>query len=404
MKIKFMFFFIVCFLTFLPIVSAESPLRAAFIREHQLWMIEGDKEQQLTKGRYIYSPKWSYDGRFIAYLDGDKNGENTHLFVYDTKQKSSYQPYETIETTSFEWSPTTNQIAYNAGGVLNVTKTRNGRPMGFDNVSLGTSDFTWFPNGKEFLVSSQSNLLPTGWGPIHLFRVPINANLNTEKIKPFYTIKTNTPDLFAIDANYFKWSTDHKWVSFLATPTASWSNDSNILCVLSSTGKHFQPLGNMLMNEDWIKWAPTENKLAYISGEGRFLVKDKKTTVADIPTSNHQKNYTPNGYVDLDIEWLSPDEVIVARARENKEWKEGPVPTMFSKLYVINIKSTEQKQISFPKGNEVDIRPQVMGSYITWYRKGNRGDVWVKEGIKNHAYLWIKNVDGAPVFFSGNRL
>src|SRR6478736_194563 len=364
MKIKFMFFFIVCFLTFLPIVSAESPLRAAFIRAHQLWMIEGDKEQQLTKGRYIYSPKWSHDGRFIAYLDGDKNGENTHLFVYDTKQKSSYQPYETIETTSFEW----------------------------------------FPNGKEFLVSSQSNLLPTGWGPIHLFRVPINANLNTEKIKPFYTIKTNTPDLFAIDANYFKWSTDHKWVSFLATPTASWSADSNTLCVLSSTGKHFQPLGNMLMNEEWIKWAPKENKLAYISGEGRFLVKDKKTTVADIPTSNHQKNYTPNGYVDLDIEWLSPDEVIVARARENKEWKEGPVPTMFSQLYVINIKSTEQKQISFPKGNEVDIRPQVMGSYITWYRKGNRGDVWVKEGIKNHAYLWIKNVDGAPVFFSGNRL
>lgn len=400
MKIKFMFFFIVCFLTFLPIVSAEVPLKATFIREHQLWMVEGDKEQQLTKGRYIYSPKWSHDGRFIAYLDGDKNGENTHLFVYDTKQKSSYQPYETIETTSFEWSPTTNQIAYNAGGVLNVTKTKNGRPMGFDNVSLGTSDFTWFPNGKEFLVSSQSNLLPTGWGPIHLFRVPINANLNTEKIKPFYTIKTNTPDLFAIDANYFKWSPDHKWVSFLATPTASWSADSNTLCVLSSTGKHFQPLGKMLMNKDWMKWAPTENELAYISGEGRFLVQDKKTTVADIPTSNHQKNYTPNGYVDLDLAWLSPDEVIVARARENKEWQEGPVPTMFTRLYKINSKTGEQKQISFPKRNELDTQPQVRDPYITWYRKGNQGDVWIKNRIKGHAYIWLKNVDESPVFFS----
>ncbi|QSX23926.1 translocation protein TolB [Priestia megaterium] len=403
MKIKIMFFFIVCFLTSLPNVSAEVPLRATFIREHQLWMIEDDKEQQLTKNRYIYSPKWSYDGRFIAYLDGDKNGENAHLFVYDTKQHRSYQPYENIETTGFEWSPTSNRLAYNAGGVLNVTKTENGRPMGFDNVSLGVSDFTWFPNGKEFLVSSQSNLLPTGWGPIHLFRVPINANLNTEKIKPFYTIKTNTSDLFAIDANYFKWSTDHKWISFLATPTASWSADSNTLCVLSSTGKHFQPLGNMLMNEDWMKWSPTENKLAYISGEGRFLVQDKKTTVADIPTSNHQKKYTPNGNVDLDIEWLSPDEVIVARAKENKEWKEGPVPTMFSKLYVINIKSTEQKQISFPKRNELDTQPQVIDSYITWYRKGDQGDVWIKNGIKGHAYIWLKNVDEAPVFFSNNQ-
>ncbi|MED3853434.1 hypothetical protein P4607_18920 [Priestia megaterium] len=102
MKIKLFFLFIVSFLIFLPTASAEVPLKAAFIREHQLWMLEGNKEQQLTKGRYIYSPKWSYDGRFIAYLDGDKNGENTHLFVYDTKQQSSYQPYETIETTGFD--------------------------------------------------------------------------------------------------------------------------------------------------------------------------------------------------------------------------------------------------------------------------------------------------------------
>ncbi|MGG2091479.1 translocation protein TolB [Bacillus sp. S13(2024)] len=392
---------ILVFFCFSTIASAEAPLRAAFIRDHQLWIKEGDKETQLTKDRHVYSPKWSNDGRFIAYLDGDEHATKTYLFIYDSKQKESYQPYETIETRNFQWSPISNQLAYNAGGVLNITKTKNGRPKGFENVSLGVSDFAWFPNGKEFVASSQSNLLPTGWEPVHLFKIPVDANLDSNKIKPFYTIQTNTTDLFAINAEYFKWSSDGKWVSFLATPTASWSNDSNTLCVLSSTGDHFQVVGKMLWYEDWIKWAPTKNQLAYISGEGRFFVENKKTTVSDIPILNQQKEYTPKGYVDLDLDWFSPDVVIIARAKENKEWKEGPVPTMFTTLYAINIKSAEQKQISFPKENELDRKPQVVGSYITWYRKTqkeNQGEVWIKNGINGPEHRWLKNVDSAPIF------
>ncbi|HEK9099480.1 translocation protein TolB [Bacillus pfraonensis] len=383
--------------------SAEIPLKAAFIRNHQLWMKEGNQEIQLTTGLNVYSPKWSKDGRFIAYLVGDKVGEKTYLYIYDSKKKENYQPYETIETRNFKWSPIANQLAYNAGGVLNVTKTKNGQPKGFENVSLGVSDFEWFLNGKEFIVSSQSNLLPTGWEPVRLFKVPVDAKLNSNKIKLFYTIQTNTTNLFAIDAEHFKWSVDGKWVSFLATPTASWSNDSNTLCVLSSAGDHFQVIGKMLWYEKWIKWVPTKNQLAFISGEGRFFVENKNTTVTDIPTLNKRKEYTPKGYVDLDLEWLSLDKVIVARAKENKEWKEGPVPTMFTVLYVINIKSGEQKQITFPKKKELDNAPQVVGSNITWYRKTEKekqGDVWVKDGINGLEYRWLKNIDSAPIFLN----
>ncbi|HWL26085.1 MAG TPA: translocation protein TolB [Ureibacillus sp.] len=384
-------------------VFAEVPLKAAFIRDHQLWMKEGNREIQLTTGRYVYSPQWSKDGQFIAYLDGDEQARKTYLFIYDVKQKESYQPYSTIETRNFQWSPVSNQLAYNAGGVLNVTKTENGRPKGFENVSLGVSDFAWFPSGKEFIVSAQSNLLPTGWEPVHLFKVPVDAKFDSNKIKSFYTIQTNTTDLFAINAEYFKWSSDGKWVSFLATPTASWSNDSNTLCVLSAAGDHFQVIGKMLWYKDWIKWAPTKNQLAYISGEGRFFVENKKTVVADIPISNQQKEYTPKGYVDLDVDWFSPEEVIVARAKENEEWEEGPVPTMFTTLYAIDIKSAEQKQISFPKKNELDDKPQVVGSYITWYRKnqkGNQGEVWIKNGLNGSESRWLKHVDSAAVFFN----
>ena len=103
----------------------------------------------------------------------------------------------------------------------------------------------------------------------------------------------------------------------------------------------------MLEYKDWMKWAPSANQLAYISGEGRFFVENKKTTIADMPASNQQKVYTPEGYVDLDLEWYSKDKVIVARSKENKQWQEGPVPAMFTALYAIDIKNRGTKTNHF---------------------------------------------------------
>lgn len=394
------------YFNFSSLASAEASLTAAFIRDHQLWIKSGDQEIQITKDRYIYGPKWSFDGRFIGYIDGDEKGEKSDLFIYDIKEKESYQNYVNSVTSDFKWAPDKNQIAYTDHGLLKVTKTKNGRPYGFENVSLGVSGFEWFPNGEEFIVSSSSNLLPTGWSPIPLFRIPVDANLEKDKMKPFYTIQTEVPDLFGIDADYFKWSYDGKWVSFLVIPTASWSMDSNTLSVLSSKGKQFQAVGKMLGFEDWFKWAPSANQLAYISGEGRFFVENKKTTIAEIPVLKQQKEYTPKGFVDLDLEWYSKDLVVVARALENLDWKEGPVPTMFTSLYSINIKTGEQYQITFPEKNEIDENPQVVGSYITWFRRTagqSKGDVWVKNTLNGEEYIWLENVNYAPSFFTSKQ-
>lgn len=399
-KILFLLF---CTLLFSKVASAEVPLTAAFIRDNQLWIKQGDQETQLTHSRYVHSPKWSYDGRFIAYIDGDEQGEKKDLFIYDLKKKESYQPYIKVEATDFKWAPTKNQLAYNDRGLLNVTHMEDGRPMGFENVSLGVSGFEWFPNGEEFIVSSQSNLLPTGWGPIELYKIPVEANLKIDKKNHLYTIQTND-DLFAIRTDYFKWSHDGKWVSFIGIPTASWSNDSNSLCVISPDGKNFQEVGKMLWYKDWFKWAPSKNQLAYISGEGRFFVENKRTKIAEMPVILQQKEYTPEGYVDLDLEWFSPEKVIVARSKENLEWKEGPVPTMFTSLFTINIKSGEQKRITSPGEHKRDVAPQVINDNVTWVRHIGKeiiGDVWIRDGLKGKDQLWIKHVDDAPVFLKG---
>lgn len=387
---------------FISVTKAEVPLKAAFVRDHQLWMKEGDQEIQLTKDKYVYSPQWSHDGRFIAYIDGDEQGEKSNLWIYDTKRKENYEPYPSIETSSFTWSPVANELAYISGWVLNVTKTKDGRPYGFENVSLGVSGFEWYPNGKDFIVSAGSNRLPTGWEPIKLYRIPKDMNLNENKAKLLYSIPIDEDDLFAVTVGDFKWSHDGKWVSFLGTPTPSWAMDSNPLCVLSSDGKVFKDIGRMLGFSDWFKWAPQANQLAYISGEGRFFVENKITKIAEIEASTKQVEYTPKGYVDLDLEWLSPSKVIVARSQENKAWVEGPVPTMFTSLYEIDLGSRTQNQITFPKENELDVDPQAVGSYLTWVRRQDethKGDVWIKHDKQKEVSIWIENVDFSPVLF-----
>jgi len=106
------------------IVSAGTTLQAAFIRDHQLWFKKEDEEIQITTDRYARSPKWSYDGRFIAYIDGGVNGKDSNLFIYDTKEKENYQPYGSTSTFDFKWSPVKNQLAFTDQGLLQVTKTR----------------------------------------------------------------------------------------------------------------------------------------------------------------------------------------------------------------------------------------------------------------------------------------
>lgn len=53
------------------------------------------------------------------------------------------------------------------------------------------------------------------------------------------------------------------------------------------------------------------------------------------------------------------------------------------------------------KGMELDVRPQVVEDYITWYRidKQNQGDLWIKKGENNPQICWLENIDDKPQFY-----
>ena len=102
-------------------------------------------------------------------------------------------------------------------------------------------------------------------------------------IKPIFTIPVRDNEFF-ISTSQFKWSYDQKWISFLLIPTASLSADANTLCLLSQDGQVIRRAGEMLNDEKWFKWAPSERSLGYVKGVGREANLHKQTEIILVPS------------------------------------------------------------------------------------------------------------------------
>lgn len=139
--------------------------------------------------------------------------------------------------------------------------------------------------------------------------------MNPHKMKHLYALPNEHDDFLALVASGFKWSPDQKWISFLAVPTASWSADSNTLCLVRADGSRFEKVDQMLLNAQWFQWAPSKNILAYIEGSGRVALENKHLKVKELPALQ-QNIFTPKGYVDWDFVWKNDRVIIVSRAKE----------------------------------------------------------------------------------------
>ncbi|QOY36652.1 PD40 domain-containing protein [Anaerobacillus isosaccharinicus] len=358
----------------------EHQLKVAFIRDNDLWIKVGqNEERRVTDGEFIRHPKWSYDGNWLAFSKGEAERE---LWVYDLKSNNIQRVYDSIH--QFQWSPIETKLAFLSNGVLNVTDVTKMKEQKFENIALGIGRFSWKPNGKEFLVSSMANLLPTGWTSVELFTVPVGANLNPEKMRHFFSLPKQSDEFFAVMTSPFQWSDDGKWISFLGIPTASISMDMNTLCVISDDGKVFQQLGKMLSFDDWFQWAPHSNRLAFIEGEGRFAVKNKHLMVNEFPV--HQGlSLTPAGYVEKGFTWIDGVQIIVSRAKES-EWKNDPKQRPKPSLYHINILTKHQTAITSLENGE--------GDYMPFYLPNSKKLAWVHAGEDYTGTIFVSDLDG----------
>lgn len=362
---------------------------AAFIRDGDLWLWTNGEEKKVTNtGHVVGMPQWSHDGQWISYQNEAKQGEEIHreLWVYrpnDGMQRKIYH-----HSHSPKWAATKNIIAFMDEEIVNVSDLES-----FYNVALGVADYEWLPNDDGMILASSAKLLPNGWTNPVIYKKLLPSDLSKiklEEAEEFFTIpkeiKKGNSDILSIYPNSFLFSPSSKWISFIVSPTASWSMDSNMLTVLSKDGKSFQVLDEVILGVGKPKWAPSKDMLAYIAGGGRivFGFKNKRLKVEEMPASG---TLTPQNYAELDFTWINNEAIVTSRVIE-KEWSNNSSEHPLPALYLVHISNKKQKQLTHP--------PQGYGDYHPFYNKTVNKLIWYrgKSLFDENSDVWIANPDG----------
>lgn len=369
-------------------------LTAAFVRGGDLWIKSGGVEKQLTRGQYVRNPKWSADGKWIAYTSGEE-GQELRLWYVQTGQSHLVSPQG---GANFQWSPRRNQLAFLVEQQLNVINSEKlAKPMV---VAKGIGNYSWLPDGKGFIASSASELLPSGnWTPVNILTIPFSALDDPAQVKILYVLPKPSDDFFAIGTSTFKWSASEKWIAFLATPTASLSADSNFLCVLSSDGASFKTIDEMLNNPEWFDWASKDDTLAYIGGVGREALTNKQLRTISIPDGK-PFSYTPPGYVDQAFTWQGNRHLIASRAAEAKPTNELVIRP-FPHLVKVKLNSHRYKELTDSSTAFGDYNPQtIQAEQLSWVRSNREtANVLVAGYDGRHPSVWIANIDLGANFY-----
>ncbi|MFP7299577.1 TolB family protein [Neobacillus niacini] len=369
-----------------PVGASAQPkenLKAAFVRNDDLWLKIRDKEIEITDKGYIRYPKWSFDGNWVAYLKGAKEGDRMDLWLYNIKSKRQFMVKENV-SNNFQWSPSENKIGFQDVKNLFILDTSQ---LGlFTPITKSVENFSWLPTGRGLLLSRKKNTNLNS--DIILSKVILRKN-EKPNINHFYTIKIAKNEILA-STSEFKWSNDKKWISFLLIPTASLSADGNTLCVLSANGKTFRMTDEMLNESSWFQWAPYNSLIGYISGVGREATINKRMQVLNLP-SMKTVLYTPRGFVDRDFAWQNNRTLIVSRSKENgsEDLEQRVLPS----LYRISLSGNKQTPLTVLSGKDGDFRPQVVRNNLFWIRSDRKNaDVMVSPTYHMKETLWIKDI------------
>ncbi|WP_442597711.1 translocation protein TolB [Neobacillus sp. D3-1R] len=375
--------------------SAErnQSIKATFIRGDDLWLKINQTEVKLTNKEYIRYPKWSSNGNLVAYIKGTKSDFplfNGELWIYILNTNKHIKLNSNVNN-EYQWSPHGNSIGFMVEKTLYLYQTDSNKSF---KVATNIENFSWLPDGSGFLTSSkESTQLHSD---LKLSIVKWSVDQNKPKIKPFYTIPVDQHEYF-VSTSPFKWSPDRKWISFLLIPTASLSADGNTLCILSSDGKTFQRVSEMLNDMKWMEWSPSRQVLGYINGVGREATSNKHLKLLGVPSFT-KTNLTPKGFVDRDLVWMGNQVLYVSRSKESS-WvplDKRPLPS----LYIVNLKANKQKRITFSSKHEGDFRPQIWSDKLFWVRTDRKmSNVLMSSISPIRENIWIQNIDTPKPYY-----
>ncbi|MBM7620112.1 hypothetical protein JOC95_001965 [Bacillus tianshenii] len=368
-------------------------LQAAFIRDKALWLYMDGSEVLLQENLSISNLGWSKDGQWLSFEEkSETEGEEPAIWLYhvptNTHTKLKMVGHDV------QWNPKKNSFAFLTGSFLSVVEFKDNKPI-IHQLNGGVSHFSWDAEGENLIASASAVMFPDGWSHPRLYEVKWDAEHKNQeldvKVEPLLTIssplKLDDLSILSIDAENFNWSKDGKLLAFVVSPTASWSEDSNMLTVFVKENKVLIPMGEILREKGWIKWAPSKSHLASIQGGGRLRggVKNKRLTVQSVLPSQ-TKIFTPDGFADVNFDWLDDTRIVVARGKES-----DTLADFRSGLILINSKEDEQKSsgkpfVDLPEGFS-DEKPVTL--------KKHKMLSWIRTDANGWKSVWMSGLDGS---------
>jgi dipeptidyl aminopeptidase/acylaminoacyl peptidase len=226
--------------------------READKRRSSVWMVnwEGTQDLRLTYGsESASSPRWSPDGRYLAFLSSRPPDGKTQVWLLDRRGGEARQLTKVKEDLSdYAWSPDSKRLVLemspgDPGGSVAATGSASSKapqPIVIDRYH--------FKNGEDYLTGASNTQL-------YLF------DIGTQKLDPL------TTDRKVSDSDPV-WSPDGTRIAYISNHAADpdKSDSDEIFLIDARPGATPQALANAHEPGGEMAWSPDGKFLAYLAG------------------------------------------------------------------------------------------------------------------------------------------
>ena len=216
-----------------------------------LWLLPlagGAPRPAFSQPGAISNPKWSPDGKRIAYFSAEKDGLGLWVMARDGASKKKLadldrsNAYLGMRGNELCWSPDGKKIAYNAAG-----------PRHYDHVFTPTNP----PTGNDVMVVDR--LL------YKAFYYYSDLRRTYVYVIPFEGGKAEPISSGEYDYHSISWSPDGKTIACISNRTGKDDyNSNNDICLLSTEGKKLVQLTRTIGPEYWPVWSPDGKRIVYL--------------------------------------------------------------------------------------------------------------------------------------------
>ncbi|WP_262690615.1 S9 family peptidase [Kordiimonas aestuarii] len=296
-----------------PAISPDGKTVAYVVSSHDMkldatvsdvWVVAyaGGKAKQITKSddKSEYSPKFSPNGKLLAYLGEDKDDGSTQIFVRNIKTKKA------------------RQVSHVAGGLL---------------------EYDWAPDSQQFVVTAfvggaQENEAGTP-PPIVITRFQYMEDwvgylaAARRQLLVIDLRKGKQRQLTSGDQDHWlpRWSPDGKWIAYVSKDQgdADRNMDSDVFVIAADGAGEARRISTFTgtdVDPYWMSppaWSPDSSQLAWLqSGESKWIYYAPwQLTVADLASGENR----PLARIDRNFfmpEWSADGSALYALLEENR--------------------------------------------------------------------------------------